>query len=106
MSYQDTELCSLAHQQVLREFENVPDPVEERIRNAVKSAARKGHPTDHPKIRQLGGQHEQYFRLREGEWRAFLDKRGGHLRVLLVEQRKNAYREDNLTKVRMRSRQR
>lgn len=106
MAARNTPLCSLAHRAVLREFETIPDDAERTIRDAIDEARALPHPGEHPKIDRMGGQHDELFRLRVGDYRAILDYRMGHVRLLVVATRQNAYREDNLAKAKVRHRQR
>lgn len=106
MAIPDTALCPLAHKAVLREFRHIPESVEARIRECARDASARDHPAEHECIERMGGQHEELFRLRVGDYRAILDYHMGHVRVLLVKHRQTAYREDNLSKARVRSQQR
>lgn len=106
MAVGNTPLCSLAHKAVIRELEQAPDEIADAIRECVHEAAREDHPGAHPNVKRMGGQHEAFYRIRVGDYRAILDKHMGHVRLLLVKPRQTAYREDNLAKARVRSQQR
>lgn len=106
MAARNTPLCSLAHRAVLREFEQLPDDAEQALRDELDAARALPHPGEHSKIDRMGGQHDELFRLRVGDYRAILDYHMGHIRVLVVAHRQNAYREDNLAKAKLRHRQR
>jgi len=80
----------MIHRYAQAELQDVPGDERKLLKKKVKQISLNAHPSEHPACKPLDG-HKGLYRVRQGQYRAIVEKHLNELRILVVDHRATVY---------------